>query len=967
MYLRSLAKIGLWALLCIIVTLPGFSMVNVNGVHSTTYFAPATFSSDNVSMPLPAIGYSSQLAPVSGVVRVLVIAAAFSDINYTLSIEQVKQNWFGSVAAYYHEISYGKLTIEGDIYGWYKLPYPESHYGRDCLSTDDADCSGSDASWQIAQDAVHLAQKDVDFKNYDYFIFIHSGNGQESTGVKNDVWSVTYMWGVNVQAPSRSISLFSVVPELEAVGVPNGVYCLEFGHDLGLPDLYNTNNGQPILGPWELMDEGSWNGDPRGSSPAHMTAWGKIQLGFISGAQLATANPGVTSTFIVDPTEIGSSDVHAVEIPLGSNSIAISNPSQYYLVEVRSLTGFDSALPAAGALITYVDNTLVVGKVHVIDGHPSTPKLRDAVWNVGQTFTDSKNGLSVTVTGKVGDSYQITVNRGGAQPPPQIQNQTSYVDLAVTTINSHPAVITTPNTTVTITVDITNLGTKDATNTQIQVNLDGAAYWNTQVNVGAGSSTEANFTWISVIGNHIFQVKIDPNNLLNDTDRSNNVATFDVSVGPTLTINMPLNISSNENAWAIVNGVKYNVTSGQLQTSVSAGNITVQVQPVVDTAQGVREEFSKWSDGATANPRTITVSSNVVLQVVYSTQYLLSVNQNGGSTSSSGWYNAESIVTVTASDPSNVTADASRLKFTGWSGDMTSNETKLQINMTKPVSLSANWITQYYLTIISATGSPTGNGWYDAGQIATVDVQSTVQFSNATRLAFTGWNSTTISKSPTTQVVVNSPTILLARWQTQYLVNVQSPYGEPSGGGWYNAGSNAAVQIEKEVDYANSTRIIFTSWTGDYAGSSPNATLRVNAPKTLNANWKTEYLITFKVNGIPNSTITRLTLNNSTYDLPANSNYQLWFERGSTITPILNQTIPDGFIIYTFTGWTNSTGQRVEAPLPVNAPVTYIATYTSEMSLPPIPGFPIEALLLGISLGLGTLALTRRKQEKQIN
>src|SRR5208283_3226816 len=113
---------------------------------------------------------------------------------------------------------------------------------------------------------------------------------------------------------------------------------------------------------------------------------------------------------------------------------------------------------------------------------------------------------------------------------------------------------------------------------------------------------------------------------------------------------------------------------------------------------------------------------------------------------------------VTAVNPSNVTANSSRLIFNGWSGDMTTNATLLQVNMTKPVSLKANWITQYYVTIISPTGSPTGNGWYNAGQIATVGVQSTVQYSNGTRLVFTGWNSTTLGKTPSAQITVNAPT-----------------------------------------------------------------------------------------------------------------------------------------------------------------------------------------------------------------
>lgn len=886
------------------------------------------------------------------------IAAAFSNINSTLSIATLKQNFFGKVTAYYHEISYGTVTIQGDVYGWYKLPYPEAHYGRDCIGIDDADCSGSDGSWQVANDAALLAQKDVNFNNYDFFVFIHSGMGEESSGVKDDVWSVTYLGGVYVGTNTRTLTKFNIDPELEAGGaVPEGVYCHEFGHQLGLPDLYNTNTGKTILGPWELMDKGLWNGNPPGSSPAHMTAWDKIQLGFISGSMLATANLGVTSTYTVDPTEIVSNNVHAIEIPIGTTP----NPSQYYLVEVRAAVGFDSALPATGVLITYVDNTALIGRVHVVDGHPSVSGLNDAVWNVGQTFSDTKNNVAVTVTGNVGNSYQITVNRGNAPPPPN-QNQT-YIDLAITNINSQPQVITSPNTTVTINIQISNLGTMTSTNIPIQVNLNGQTYTNLQVaSLSAGSSTETSFTWTSTLGSHVFQVTVDPNNTLNDTNRANNIATFNVNVGPTLTINVPLNLTSAGALWVSVNGVKYNVTSSQFQLSVPNGTITVEIEPAVNMSQGVRQLFTNWSDGNQANPRQIVITSNTAIQAVYSKQYLLTVNPNGGSTTASGWYNPGAVITVSASNPSNLNVNASRLMFDGWSGDMNSNSTYLILNMTKPVTLKANWITQYYVTIISPTGSPTGSGWYNAGQIATVSVQSTVQYSNGTRQIFTGWNSTALGRNPSGQIAVNAPTTLRAAWKTQYLVDVQSQYGTVTGSGWYDAGSTAPVFVQSQVDYGNATRRLFAGWTGDSAGSSPNMTLLVNSPKTLNAQWLTQYEITFRVNGVPNATVLKLNLNSAYYDLSVNSNCQAWYPKGATINPTLNQTITDGFMVYKFVGWQNSTGGTNAGPLTVNAPQTYVASYSPEFTLPPIPGFPIESILLGMLLGMLVMAFARRRR-----
>lgn len=380
-----------------------------SNVSSQSYVAP--------SMPLPIVGRAPTIVPVSGVVHVLVIAVTFSDVNYTLSIAQLSKNYFGTLSAYYHEISYGKLTVQGEVYGWYKLPYPKEHYGRDCKGINDPDCSGVNQSWHIAEDAVPLAEKDVNFTKFDYFVFIHSGEGQETSLVPDDIWSVTYL-GASVETNSITLTKFNIVPELEnPPNVPNGVWCVEFAHNLGIPDLYNTangpNNGKPILGPWELMDKGSWNGDPPGSLPAHMTAWPKIQLGFISGAMLTTVDSGGSFTITVDPTEIASNNVHAIKIPIGN----MMNSTQYYLVEVRRQIGFDSALPAEGVLITYVNESATIGRVRVVNSDPNVADLTDAVWKLHQTFSDTQHNLTITVTGETSGSYQVTVVRGGSPSP----------------------------------------------------------------------------------------------------------------------------------------------------------------------------------------------------------------------------------------------------------------------------------------------------------------------------------------------------------------------------------------------------------------------------------------------------------------------------------------------------------------------------------------------------------------------
>jgi M6 family metalloprotease-like protein len=351
---------------------------------------------------------------VLGVIRVLVLAVSFQDVSPGLTIAELRQEWFGTVPAYYHEVSYGKLTIEGDVFGWYKLPHPESYYGRDCHAINDADCSGTNQSWKIANDTISLVENDINFTNYDYYVFLHAGTGQETSLKNDDIWSVTY-FDESLRTPTKIITKFNIVSELEAPpNVPNGVWCVEFAHSLGVPDLYDTtngpNNGKPILGPWELMDKGSWNGDPPGSLPAEMTAWAKIRLGWINGSMLLTALPGTMTTMVV-PTEIASSQVHAIKIPISGDQ----NSSQYYLVEVREQIGFDAALPASGVLITAVNETRSVGIVRVINSDPEEADLQNAVWQVDQTFADTLHNVTVTVASKSGNSYEVTVSIGSTR------------------------------------------------------------------------------------------------------------------------------------------------------------------------------------------------------------------------------------------------------------------------------------------------------------------------------------------------------------------------------------------------------------------------------------------------------------------------------------------------------------------------------------------------------------------------
>jgi hypothetical protein len=114
---------------------------------------------------------------------------------------------------------------------------------------------------------------------------------------------------------------------------------------------------------------------------------------------------------------------------------------------------------------------------------------------------------------------------------------------------------------------------------------------------------------------------------------------------------------------------------------------------------------------------------------------------------------------------------------------------------------------------------------------------------------------------------------------------------------------------------------------------------------------------------LPNATVLTLNFNNASYTIPATSNYQAWVEKGTAINPTLNETVANGIMTYKFTGWRNSTGGTTQNPLTVNAPGTYVASYTTQLSLPAIPGFPVEGILLGFLFGLLFLAGKRKRKD----
>jgi M6 family metalloprotease-like protein len=333
-----------------------------------------------------------------------VILVEFTDKTHTFTSAQVEASSINNLDDYITEVSFGQTSVTGEATAWLDLGQPREYYV-------DGTSFPSDPTFALVQDAVDAADPYVNYNNYDGITIIHAGQGQELSHDWKDYWSCEW-WGFSLPTDDGvTLHRASVSPEESNPGQPSfvGVLAHEFGHDLGLPDLYDTSySGEIFVGDWGLMGSGSWNGPLGvGDSPAHMMGYSKAFLGYVSGAQLVEA-PLELST-IIDPLEMSTSGVHLVKIPLAG--------LKYYLIEVRQKIGYDTYLPDKGVLISYVDEGLSSGQgiVKVIDSHPDTPSKDDAAFDVGAGEVDyymsSEDKFTIIVEEAVGNSYNVTVLR----------------------------------------------------------------------------------------------------------------------------------------------------------------------------------------------------------------------------------------------------------------------------------------------------------------------------------------------------------------------------------------------------------------------------------------------------------------------------------------------------------------------------------------------------------------------------
>lgn len=301
----------------------------------------------------------------NGTKKLLMILIEFQDTKFKHSRDEFyalmnTQNYNvngakGSVRDYFLEQSYNQFDIQTDVVGIYTANNNMDHYGADA-SADDKDTHSD----ELMLEAVQAADPYVNFANYDNdgdgsvdgVYIIYAGYGQATSGIANTIWP--HAGGIAGQTfDGKTISKYSCSNELTAGGTDIttiGVICHEFGHVCGAPDYYDTDyadSGGNFLGTgtWDVMCYGVYNGSPSGSQPAHMNPYEKVRNGW------------VTPTLLTSATSLTVPDITTNPVIYQYNT---STPNEYFLVENRQQTGFNTACPGHGLLIYHADGDYIL-------------------------------------------------------------------------------------------------------------------------------------------------------------------------------------------------------------------------------------------------------------------------------------------------------------------------------------------------------------------------------------------------------------------------------------------------------------------------------------------------------------------------------------------------------------------------------------------------------------------------------
>lgn len=333
-----------------------------------------------------------------------------------------------------------------------------------------------------------------------------------------------------------------------------------------------------------------------------------------------------------------------------------------------------------------------------------------------------------------------------------------------------------------------------------------------------------------------------------------------------------------------------------------------------------------------------------------------------------------------------------RYVFTSWN-DSGIQSHSIIVNNAR-TAIRADFKTQYYVNfsqsginsdfsgnVITVNGSSYGrtgfSDWFDTGDMLTFSyASSSVANPNAKQYVLVSYNAT----SP---LIISNVTLVKATYVTQHYLIVNSPYGNPTDQGWFDAGSLASFGVTTPYSIDDDSRYMFTSWngtgSGSYTGSSSTQEIIMNNAVTESAIWQMQHKISFSVNPPQYGTIvpsgTNTWQNTGTLDISANSNsgYSFLSWTTSGLITVSQPTLSNAIATINGPGTITATFQApvpTPTPSPTLAPTTTTPTPTQKpnpTATPQIPELPTVYLVVPLIVISWAFFLLKKKLQSGAN
>ena len=277
---------------------------------------------------------------VTGVQKLVVVCVEFSDVLHSTDALTIESR-LGNMAEYFDNISFGNIALDITFYGdrWERLNNTMEYYGQDADGRHDAH------GWNFIVDSITAWNKLVNFSDYDCVLVIHAGEDQSSYPERTELlWRQNYC---NLGRTSkRTVRVYSEEYRFWGMAYDSefeewGLMAHEFGHSIGLPDLYIENKSL-AFDSLSLMARGDRNGIPEGTCPGPLDGFCMYLLGWLN-PMIVTLN---STEGIVKMKPLGNSSATLLRIPISE--------SEYYLIEVREKSGNDQYTVSSTSVIVYI-------------------------------------------------------------------------------------------------------------------------------------------------------------------------------------------------------------------------------------------------------------------------------------------------------------------------------------------------------------------------------------------------------------------------------------------------------------------------------------------------------------------------------------------------------------------------------------------------------------------------------------